>query len=334
MTIKIADQKYKVFNSKNKSCPLCGLINNIFSSESFQKEMDIPEEIGKGYYRRIILNPSMEICISDVTFNQSMEMAGRATKPIYSLIFCLGDAFQWRVEGNKKEYEIACWESYIFNGNQGDILYRYNPGQRFWGLNIELDFEIITSLLHHLGKKHAHTGLLYGSNFFYKRSFSSAMQVILNDIMNCRYRDSVKRIYLEGKILELIALYMEELTCENKALSSPARFSSSDIQLLHKARKILEENIISPPTIGKLAKLVCLNEYKLKKGFKELFGLPVHAYVIDKRLERARFLLENEKLKVAEASQLVGYSESGRFAEKFRQKYGVNPSDFTKNLSE
>jgi AraC-like DNA-binding protein len=99
------------------------------------------------------------------------------------------------------------------------------------------------------------------------------------------------------------------------------------MESLHKAGRIIDENITSPPTIGKLARLVCLNEYKLKRGFKELFGMPVHAYVIDKRLERARFLLESEKLKVAEAAQLVGYSESGRFAEKFRQKYGVNPSE-------
>lgn len=155
--------------------------------------------------------------------------------------------------------------------------------------------------------------------------------MILNDIANCPYRDHIRRIYLEGKVLELIAVYMNELILESGSHYPSAKLSSSDRESLHKARKILDENIASPPTIGKLARLVHINEYKLKTGFKKLFGVPVHAYIIDKRLGMARFLMEDKKLRVTEAALLVGYSDASHFAEKFRKKYGVNPSKCTKN---
>ena len=85
--------------------------------------MQIPEDIGKGYYRRIALNPSMDIYLSDITFNKSMEMGGNVSNPTYCLIFCLGDAFQWRAEENKKEYEIKCWESYIYSTETSEMFY-------------------------------------------------------------------------------------------------------------------------------------------------------------------------------------------------------------------
>lgn len=74
--------------------------------------------------------------------------------------------------------------------------------------------------------------------------------------------------------------------------------------------------------------MVCINEYKLKTGFKELFGIPVHSYVIDKRMELARFLIKEKKVSVTEAVVHVGYSDASHFAEKFRRKYGVNPSEY------
>lgn len=147
-----AVQKYKVYNPKNSNCPVCTMLNSIYKANLFQKEMKIPEEAGKGYYRRIILKPSMEVFIADATFSEGMTMGGGPSNPEYCLAFCLGEAFRWRLEGNKKEYEIECGENYIFHGNKGNSICSYNPGQRFYGLTVHLDSEIIASFIHHMGK--------------------------------------------------------------------------------------------------------------------------------------------------------------------------------------
>lgn len=101
-----AAQKYKYFNPVNENCPVCHGLNIIYSSSLFQKEMEIPNKIGKGYYQRIIVKPSMELNISDVTFHESITIREERDNPQYCLAFCLGDQLRWRVEGNKKEYEI------------------------------------------------------------------------------------------------------------------------------------------------------------------------------------------------------------------------------------
>lgn len=83
-----------------------------------------------------------------------------------------------------------------------------------------------------------------------------------------------------------------------------------------------------PMTIEQLAKHVQLSEWKLKHGFNELFGTTLYAYLRDYRLEQALTMMERELLSVSEAAYAVGYSNLSHFAEAFRKKYGMNPSDY------
>ncbi len=76
-----------------------------------------------------------------------------------------------------------------------------------------------------------------------------------------------KRIYLEGKALELMALVTEQevqLYQGKRSLKSP---TSDTIERIHYARTILLQNISDPPTIAELAKQVQVNEYTLKCCF-------------------------------------------------------------------
>lgn len=331
--IKNAVSKNQIFNPQDEACPVCAVFDHIYRTSSFQTEMKIPETVGEGYFRRIVVKPSLRLSVSDMTFHKRITMGEKQGSSLYSLAFCLGEGFLWRVEGNpKREYGIACGESCIFNRNQGISISSHYPGSRFWGIYVEFDLDIIAGFMQHRGKDHAGKNLFAGRNFLCNGKISPGIRLILNDMINCRYREQLKKIYLEGKILELVAVYLDETVFEDGARASAGKFSAYDREALYTARKILDENLATPPTLGKLAKMICLNEYKLKTGFKELFGLPVHAYIIDKRMELARLLIEEKQLLVTEAAPLVGYNDLSYFAERFRGKYGVNPSQYSKKL--
>ncbi len=46
----------------------------------------------------------------------------------------------------------------------------------------------------------------------------------------------------------------------------------------------------------------------------------------------ARALMENKDQRVVEVALMVGYSNASYFAQKFRKKYGVNPSEYIKSV--
>jgi AraC-like DNA-binding protein len=73
--------------------------------------------------------------------------------------------------------------------------------------------------------------------------------------------------------------------------------------------------------------MVGLNSNKLKKNFKELFGIPVFKYVQEERLKKAYELLQNTDKTVQEAAWEVGYESISSFSNAFYKKFSARPND-------
>lgn len=162
---------------------------------------------------------------------------------------------------------------------------------------------------------------------FYRQGFTTTeMQTILHQILHCPYRGGIKQMYLEGKVLELAALQFAQFVDEDQARPSPIK--ADEIERLYQAKAILIEQSNHPPSILELARQVGLNDFKLKQGFRQVFGTTVFGYLRDHRLEHARLMLSERSLTVQQVAHAVGYTHSGYFAKAFKQKFGVNPKAY------
>ncbi|MBN4000976.1 AraC family transcriptional regulator [Nostoc sp. LPT] len=153
-----------------------------------------------------------------------------------------------------------------------------------------------------------------------------AMQQALQQILNCPYQGAFKRMYLESKVLELLVLQFDQLLKKQKASSSTLTFRSTDIERLHLAKAILQRELEHPPTLLDLARLVGLNDFKLKQGFRHLFGTTVFGYLQTCRMAQAQQLLSNRQLSIAEVAQRVGYASPSQFCHAFKRHVGMTPS--------
>jgi AraC family transcriptional regulator, transcriptional activator of the genes for pyochelin and ferripyochelin receptors len=134
-------------------------------------------------------------------------------------------------------------------------------------------------------------------------------------------------MYLEGKVWELIALQLSQMT-ENGEQQNQHFLKSADRERLERARQILGDRFDNPPSLSNLAQEIGLNECALKRGFRQLFGTTVFGYLYQKRMEYAKQLLQQRELNVSQVAKKVGYSSQSRFATAFRKKFGVNPKVF------
>ncbi|MEA1961509.1 MAG: AraC family transcriptional regulator [Bacillota bacterium] len=98
---------------------------------------------------------------------------------------------------------------------------------------------------------------------------------------------------------------------------------------MEEAKKIIIDNMQEPLSITELAREIDLNTYKLKVGFKEMWGNTIFGYLRDMRMEKARLLLVGGgNSSVIDVAQEVGYSNPSHFAGAFRKKFGINPSKY------
>lgn len=170
------------------------------------------------------------------------------------------------------------------------------------------------------------------------------METVLWQILQCPYRSITKRMYLESKALELASLVLEqesEIQMGGYATSHgdaerTYRLGERDMQPLnpkaleqiHYARTLLLQNLHNPPSLVDLARQAKLNEYTLKRGFRQVFGTTVFGYLHDYRLEQARQLLETGNMNVVKVAQTVGFASRSYFATAFKKKFGLNPKNY------
>lgn len=153
------------------------------------------------------------------------------------------------------------------------------------------------------------------------------MKNVIHDIRNCQREGEFKRMYLEAKVLELLLLQFEQLQLKTENPSLNNILKKNEETKIHQAREILEADIQNPPNIKNLSKLVSLNEFKLKNGFKACYNTTIHQYLIRLRMMKAKELLNNKNYSIGEIATIVGYKNPAHFSKAFKNFYDRLPSE-------
>ncbi|HET6992879.1 MAG TPA: AraC family transcriptional regulator [Bacteroidia bacterium] len=158
----------------------------------------------------------------------------------------------------------------------------------------------------------------------YNLNIDLSLQNCINSILNCNYSDSLKRMFFFSKAIEMLVLQAESF---NKSIDKKTYLKKEyDKERIVFARDYLLKNIDCAPTLSELSKIAGINEFKLKKGFKETFHQTVFEYLSDVRLEIAKSDLLEKKKSITEIAFELGYSSLQHFSSAFKKKFGTAPS--------
>jgi AraC family transcriptional regulator len=91
----------------------------------------------------------------------------------------------------------------------------------------------------------------------------------------------------------------------------------------------VEEHLDAGPTLEQLAAVARLSPYHFARQFQAATGLPPHQYVILRRVERAKQLLQaGTDLSLAEVAAHAGFWDQSQFSHHFKRLVGVTPRQF------
>jgi AraC family transcriptional regulator len=96
----------------------------------------------------------------------------------------------------------------------------------------------------------------------------------------------------------------------------------------------IEDTLAQPIKLRALAALAGISVRHFERAFCQSTGVPPHAYVMERRLRRARDLLINQpELSIEQITLRVGFSSSSHFSSVFRRRTGLTPTNFRKTWS-
>jgi len=164
-----------------------------------------------------------------------------------------------------------------------------------------------------------------------QKTIGSNAQVILEDLFQAKLSPNAQRIANYGQVLQLLGLHFHK--SQPDLATCPFLRDEDTMRRIHDAKNIIIERWQSPPTIKEIAAEVGLNEYRLKAGFKEVYGNTVYGYVMDTRLNHARRLLVGRQHTVNEIAFEIGYHNPSHFIAAFKKKFGTTPKRYLTNPS-
>lgn len=135
--------------------------------------------------------------------------------------------------------------------------------------------------------------------------------------------------YNEFEIQSIIYSIMSNME-QSYSLSNNYKKNNHSLALVHvkKAKSYIKCNYIYPITVTDIARHVGLERSYLSKIFHQHTGDTIQHYLLDVRIQRSRFLLQQTDYTIKEISYSVGITDEYYFSRIFRQATGIPPSKY------
>lgn len=295
-----------------------------------------PEEIGKGTMSLLHLRPGMYLEIGNYLLRKDIAIGFQQSHHSLSLAYSFSGSMQLTVNADREQQEHWGFREghsimgYMAKG-QHNIL-RASADRRICTLCISIDPRIIPAFVDDQKNQIPPPlkNIIHGSSeapFYQEAIISPTVHLAIQQILHCPYRSSLKKLFLEGKVLELLAHSLARFSASGEAPPLPTESCPVNAERILEARNILISNLETPPSLAELARKVGMNRTTLNKGFRQIFGTSVFDYLRIYRLEQARELLYDRKLNVTEAAFRVGYAQQSSFTKAFKKHFGNPPQD-------
>lgn len=292
-----------------------------------EQQIFLPPAMGRGMIRRMQIKKGLEIVISDLELAKNMNLKIKDTCGIFELNYCLsGEAIcGW----GDRHIHVKRQTGNICYLEHAQVHIERQSGVRNYALEIRMQPQVFCDYFPSLQDRKVLENIL---RCHHKRietyHMSPAIQKCVYELVGCSHQGSAKRIYLHGKVLELLSMFIQEHVNGSESEHSNLCLSKSDIFKLHEARKFVLEHLDNPFSIKELSRHVGINQTKLKNGFRKLFGTTIFGLIRSQRMDKAIRLMKIDRMNVSETASVLGYSNMSNFSAAFRKKFGCNPSEY------
>lgn len=208
-------------------------------------------------------------------------------------------------------------------------------GNHFLDLLREADDEQVEVIVFHLFPevlKKLYLGEL--PSIIERKTANKQSQVVASSDVIARFIDSLEFYFqnpslvnddlLELKIKELLLLLVQSKNVHSILELVADLYSTKTVHL----KKVIELHLFSNLKLEQLAKLCNLSLSSFKREFKKEFNNSPTTYIIGKKIEKAKELLQMTDLPISEVAYEIGFQDQLYFARLFKRKTGTTPSNF------
>lgn len=115
-------------------------------------------------------------------------------------------------------------------------------------------------------------------------------------------------------------------------ISTPARAGGLSATHLQTCLEMIEDHLDTDMSLAWMAKAFDMSVRHFTRLFVRSTGEPPYRYVLRRRIERAKILLREPSLSLADIANACGFSDQSHFTRAFTNATGVSPGAFRREL--
>lgn len=158
---------------------------------------------------------------------------------------------------------------------------------------------------------------------------SAAKRRLFAELGSSPYSGDLTRLYREGKVLELVAAILANLSGMDTASPRASRRGRAGVETV--CDRLLAD-LVSLPSQEDLARDVGLSPHQLSEAFRDITGMTMPQWILQRKMAMAAELLLEGTLAVKEVSHRLGYAHVSTFTTAFSRHYGCPPASYRNSL--
>lgn len=298
------------------------------NAELLDNGFQYPENFANGYAKVHLIENGFSYRLVNYKLNTDFEYKCEPASD-YSLIIYFyqissQEKIVFEVGENNIEMEGKAYRGIVMTNSRLKQTLALKHGTEVKGLTIQLSEEWLNEKIKSSNTKNYD---LLKKNNFIQDVITPKHQKILNDIFN-HEESSMPALYLNSRVLRLLETFFQNILQRNMA-EPMLTISSKDFESILKIEGLLLENYGEVfPKIEKLARLALMSESKLKKIYKQAFGMGLYEYYQKNRMHKAKELLTSGIYTVSQVGTMLGYHNLSNFSASFKKEFSRLPRDY------
>ncbi|WP_342759354.1 AraC family transcriptional regulator [Kineothrix sedimenti] len=261
------------------------------SMESDYIRYTLPQEIGEGFFELFHSPGKYQVWITNAQTKLDIDMSYTQDENTYiGMSYVEIDSCRENMI-DRSDSDIHSWRTSCSLPSDSIVYGVCKAGKPIYAVNVILFKEFFLNCSEKYNADQ-YFDVIKTIQSFDEQAFMHELYPILAEMLHSSYKETAKKLFIKSNIYA-IAAHLISL-CDAERTHPNVTLSKFDIQQIRSIPSILREQMSDPPSIPSLSRMVALNEFKLKAGFKKVFNTTIYEYLRQMRAELAIELLKKK----------------------------------------
>lgn len=166
--------------------------------------------------------------------------------------------------------------------------------------------------------------------FYHIENCGVYIKDILQNVGNFKNFLLARRFHLQSITMQMFINQLVQFDDDHLDADQRTVLRIQELKRVEELGIFIKQNLAEDHSIKNLCKRSGLNPNKLQIGFKYLYATSINEFITNKRLERAKQLLESNEYNVREVVAAIGLESSSYFSKIYKERYGITPMNYKK----